>query len=451
MAIEETTLVERIVELLDAQRWLDVRKEIADSFPPELAEILLSLDQERRILLFRCFPREIAYEVFMYLEPEDQNELLVALGDERGRKILASLPPDDRTQLLSELPGEAAQKLLNLLSPEDLAEARNLLGYPEDSVGRLMTPDYVAVRPEWTIQRALEHIRLHGKESETINVIYVVDERWRLLDALGLRNFVLADPNNQVSQIMDNSFIALSAFDDRQTAVDVMRKYDLAYLPVLGSDGVLVGIVTFDDVFDVEEEEVTEDFQKVSGMVPIEIDYGRATISLLWKKRIGWLALLLVANFMSTAIIAHYESAIEVYVVLAFLIPALIASGGNTGTQSATLIIRGMSTGQVEMRDWLKVLFKELRVGLLLGGTLGVIVFLRAYFWHGGAEIGIIVGLTMIALVLWANIIGAILPIMLRKLRFDPAVVSSPFITTMADVTGLIIYFNIAKAILPGI
>jgi magnesium transporter len=451
MLQEEKTLEEVVREMVDARKWIDLRKAVADSFAPELADILLSLDAERRVLFFRSLPRETANDVFMYLDPEDQNELLLALSDESGRRVLASLPPDDRTQLLEELPGEAAQKLLNLLSPEDLKEARELLGYPEGSVGRLMTPDYVAVRPEWTILQALEHIRSMGTQSETINVVYVVDERWRLLDALGLRHFVLADPNQMVRDIMDESFVSLSAFDDRQTAVDTMRKYDLAYLPVVDSNGVLVGLVTFDDVFDVEEEEVTEDFQRVSGMAPIEIDYGRAGVGLLWRKRVGWLLILLVADFMSSSVIAFYESAIEAYVALAFFIPMLIDSGGNTGTQSATLIIRGLSTGQVEIKDWLRVLFKELRVGLLLGVTLGAVIFARGFFWRGGAEIGLVVGLTMVALVLWANLVGAVLPIVLRKLRLDPAVVSSPFITTLADVTGLIIYFNIAKAVLPGI
>lgn len=451
MLKEEQTLEQKVRSLIEQRQWLELRKTVEDVFAPEIADVLLALDPAERVLFFRSLPRETANDVFMYLEPEDQNELLLALSDEASRRVLASLPPDDRTHLLSELPGEAAQKLLNMLSPDDLAETRALLGYPEDSVGRLMTPDYVAVRPEWTISRALQHIRAMGKESETINVVYVVDDRWRLLDALGLRHFVLADPDQTVRDIMDESFVALSAFDDRQTAVDTMRKYDLAYLPVVDSSGVLVGIVTFDDVFDVAEEEATEDFQRVSGMAPIEIDYGRASVPLLWKKRIGWLLILLIADFLSSSVIAHFEAAIEAYVALAFFIPMLIDSGGNTGTQSATLIIRGLATGDVVIRDWLRVLLKELQVGLLLGLALGVVVYLRGYFWKGGPEIGLVVGLTMVALVVWANFVGAILPMILRKLRLDPAVVSSPFITTMCDVTGLIIYFNVARLVLPGI
>lgn len=451
MLQEEQTLVERVRSLIEQRQWLELRKTVEDVFAPEIADVLLGLDPSDRVLFFRSLPRETANDVFTYLEPEDQNELLLALSAEASRRVLASLPPDDRTHLLSELPGEAAQKLLNLLSPDDLAETRALLGYPEDSIGRLMTPDYVAVRPEWTITRALQHIRAMGKVSETINVVYVVDDRWHLLDALGLRHFVLADPEQTVRDIMDESYVSLSAFDDRQTAVDTMRKYDLAYLPVVDSSGVLVGIVTFDDVFDVAEEEATEDFQRVSGIEPIEIDYGRASVTLLWRKRVGWLMVLHLASFLTTTVIAHYESAIQAYVVLAMFIPMLIGAGGNTGTQSSTLIIRGLATGEIAIRDWLRILLKELQVGLLLGAALGAVVYVRGRFGEGGAEIGLVVAATMVAIVLWANLVGALLPIALRKLRLDPAVVSSPFISTLCDVTGLLIYFNIARLVLPGL
>jgi magnesium transporter len=434
--------------LLDKQDWNALRERLMELPPADIAATLLELDKIDRVLLFRSMPRQLSSEVFSFLDPEHQSNLIRELTDEETRQLVTAQAPDDRTQLFEELPGELTQKLLNMLPPEELKESRMLLGYPEDSVGRLMTPDYVAVRPEWTIARSLDHIRQKGKDSETISVIYVVDNHWKLLDELRLNRFILADPNKSVEDIMDNVFVALSAFDDRERAVQVMRMHDLYALPVVNTDGVLVGIVTNDDVLELAEEEATEDFQRLGGITPVDIDYRHAGVSLLWRKRIGWLMLLLVADFLSSSVIAHFEASIEAVVALAFFIPMLIDSGGNTGTQSATLIIRGLATGQLAARDWMRVVWKEVRVGLLLGLALATVVYIRSYFWIGGPQVGLVVAITMVALVLWANLIGSILPIILSKLRLDPAVVSSPFITTLADVTGLVIYFNVARVVL---
>jgi magnesium transporter len=437
-----------VEQLLDKQDWATLRQRLAEMAPAEIAEALLELDKLDRVVLFRSLPRQISDEVFSFLDPEHQRSLIVELTDEETRTLLANQPPDDRTQLFEELPGALTQKLLNMLPPEELFQARQLLGYPEESVGRLMTPDYVAVRPDWTIARALDHIRAKGKDSETINVIYVVDSGWHLLDELRLSRFILASPDQLVHDIMDGVYVSLSAFDDREMAVQVMRRHDLYVLPVVNTDGVLVGIVTNDDVLELAEEEATEDFQRIGGMAPVEIDYRHAGVALLWRKRIGWLMLLLVADFMSSSVIAFYEASIEAVVALAFFIPMLIDSGGNTGTQSATLIIRALATGQLALKDWPRIAWKELRVGLLLGTALAAVVYARSFFWRGGPQVGLVVAITMVCLVLWANLIGAILPVVLSKLRLDPAVVSSPFITTAADVAGLLIYFNVARLVL---
>lgn len=441
-------LKEKVHRLVSERKWIDLRKITSEMYAPEVAELLMDLDSTDRVLFFRSLSRELSNEAFSYLDAEDQNALMLALGDRASRKILASLSPDDRTHLFEELPGQATQRLLNLLSPEDLAETRQLLGYPEDSVGRLMTPDYLAVRPDWTIERALSHIRTKGQEVETLNVIYVVDSDWKLLDALGLKKFVMASPSDTVRSIMDDQFVCLSAFDDRQVAVDTMRKYDLSVLPVVDSSGVLVGIVTFDDVLDVAEKEATEDIQLLGGLAPVEIDYSKAGVILLWKKRVLWLIVLLVLQVLASSVIQFYAYAIDTVVALAFFIPALIGSGGNTGTQSATLVIRGIATQEIDIAKWKRIFFKELQVGVLLGLTLGLAAFARGLLMGGGDRIALVVGFTMIAIIIWSNVIGALLPIFLAKIRLDPALVSSPLITTTVDVTGLLIYFNIAKVVL---
>jgi len=272
-------------------------------------------------------------EVFAYLDGEEENALLTDLTDEELRELLSRLRPDDRTNLFEELPGQATQKLLNLLTPEDLREARWLLGYPEESVGRLMTPDYVAVRPEWKIEEALNHIRERGRDSETVDAIYVTDADWKLLDALSLRRFILADPQVSVVEIVDYTFESLSAFAAREQAVRMMQRYDLSVLPVVDSLGVLVGIVTFDDVLDVAQEEATEDFHKAGGVVPLRKSYLNTSVFALYRKRIGWLVGLVFANLFSGAAIALFEDAIAAAVTLVFFLPLLIGSAGNAGSQ----------------------------------------------------------------------------------------------------------------------
>jgi magnesium transporter len=437
-----------IRDLIELKEWGVLRDRLREMPPPETAELIMQLDKIDRVLLFRLLPRQLSSEVFSFIDPEHQSILIRDLTDEETRRILADLRPDDRTQLFEELPGELTQKLLNWLPPSELREARQLLGYPEDSVGRLMTPEYVAVRAHWSIDQALLHIRRKGQELESINVVYVVDNHWKLLDELPLSRFILSEPDDRVEDIMDHIFVALSAFDDRENAILVMQRYDLNVVPVINTDGVMLGIVTVDDVLELAEEEATEDFHKIGGIAPVDIDYRHAGVTLLWKKRIGWLLLLLVADFFSSSVIAFYESSIEAVVALAFFIPMLIDTGGNTGTQSATLIIRGLATGQLSTREWPKVVWKEVRVGVILGLALALAVYARSFFWIGGPEVGQVVATTMIVLVIWANLIGALLPIVLSKLKLDPAVVSSPFLTTMADVFGLIIYFNIARIML---
>lgn len=431
-----------ILDLIEAHRWTDLRDVLADWPAPEIADLVLHLRKEDRVLLFRALPRGTATDVFSHLELEQQDDLLRDLTDEETRHLLADLPPDDRTHLLAELPGQATQRMLNLLGPADLKEARWLLGYPEESVGRLMTPDYVAVRPEWSVREALSHIRVQGKDSETINRIFVTDERWYLLDDIELRHFILAPPNATVADIMDQSVVSVSAFAHREEAVNAIRRYDQFVLPVVDSDGVLVGIVTVDDVLDVQEEETTEDFHRVASVGPVRMSLREAPFQVLYRARIGWLLVLVFMNIFSGAGIAAFEETIQAVVALVFFLPLLIDSGGNAGSQSATLMIRAMATGDVRMGDWFKLLSKELAVALAIGLTMAVGVSMIAYF--RAPEVIAVVAITMTIIVLVGSLIGMSLPFVFTRLGWDPATASAPLITSLADISGVMIYFSIA-------
>lgn len=442
---------EQILNLIKQEQWNVIRQlEWSDYLIPDIASLLIGLDKSDRVILFRLLPRPVATDVFSYLEKEDRNSLLKDLTNEETRYLLTNLRPDDRTSLFEELPGQVTQRLLNLLSPEDMKEARLLLGYPEESVGRLMTPEYVAVRPQWTIQEAINHIRVKARNSETLHTIYIIDKSWKLLDSLELSRFILANPQDTVETIMDNSFISLSAFDDREMAVKVMQKYDVFSLPVVDSDGILLGLVTFDDVMDVAEEEATEDFHKTAAVTPLKASYQESSIKDLVGKRITWLIALVLISLFSAGIIAVYEETLQTVIVLTIFIPLLLGSGGNAGAQASTLMVRAIATSDVHINEWLQVFLKELMVGLLLGLLMGIIGLIFGSL-RGGYEIGLIVGLTMLTVVVAANLIGVMLPFLLTKMGLDPAVASNPLITSITDVLGLLIYFAIAAMVLGGL
>ena len=435
-----------IYELIEKHNWSELKDVLSSWASPEISDLLLDLDKSDRVLLYRILPRSIAADVISFLEPDQQDSLIRDLTDHETRNLLADLSPDDRTELLEELPAKVTRRLMNLLSPEDLKEARQLLGYPEDSIGRQMTPDFVAVRPEWTIKRALEHIRKFGKDSETIYRIYVTDSDGKLIDDILLRNFILADESGSVSNLMDYNVISVSAFDDQEEAVRTLEKYDISALPVVDSTGLLVGIVTFDDVFDISEEEATEDFQKIGAVNPIEQSYFSASSWKLMSKRLPWLLILLITNFVTASVISVYSDVISMVVALTFFIPMLNGTGGNTGIQASTLTVRSLALGEINYKNMFKIIRKELFIGLLLGVILGALAFFRGYFdSKGGWNLAIVICFTMFALVQWANFLGVVLPIIFSKIHIDPAVISSPFIATLIDVSGILIYFNLAR------
>lgn len=438
---------DEVRELIGRSDWAQIKQRLHGWSPPEVADLILSLEKQERVVAFRLLSRDISSEVFAYLDSDHQDDLIRDLTDEETRQLLAGMRPDDRTALLGELPGQLTQKLLNLLSPDDLREARQLLGYPEESIGRLMTPDYVAVRRGWTVAKALDHIREKGRDSETVNMIYVVGDDWRLLDSLELRRLILADVQNTVEQLMDHSFVSLVAADDREKAVATMKRYDINTLPVVDSDGTLVGIVTADDILDVAEEEATEDFHKHAAVAPLRTGYATTTVWELFSRRIGWLVLLIFLNLMSSSVIAAFEETLASALALAFFIPLLMDSGGNAGYQSSALVVRALAVGDFRLGQWAKALGREVIVGLSLGVAMGLVSGLLGTF-KGGYEIGLVVGTTMVSVILMANITGISLPLILVRLKLDPAIASGPLITSIVDASGLLVYFLIASRVL---
>ncbi len=439
--------IARARELIEDKRWAELREYLSELSAPDISDLLPELGKPKQVLLFRFLPHELSSEVFSHLDSGAKDELLQSLSDKETRLLLSDLSPDDRTELLGRLPGQAIQRLTNLLSPADRWETMRLLGYPEESVGRLMTPDYVAVRPYWSIERSLEHIRKKGRESETINVVYVTDASWKLLDALELKKFILSEPADTVERIMDHTFTSTRADEDREQAVQLIQRYDLDALPVVDSDGVLLGIVTVDDILDVVEEEVTEDFHRTAAVEPLRGSYRESGVWPLFKKRIGWLFFLVLINLAASGIIAANEEILASAIALAFFIPLLNAAGGNVGAQSATLVIRAQATGDIRLGQWASTVGKELRVGMLLGLGMGVITWLFGLL-RGGPGIAAVVALSMVLIVFFVNILGVVLPLLLIKLRLDPAMASSPLITSVADAVGLVIYFYLASRLL---
>lgn len=434
-----------IQELLDQREFMKLRHWLVDREPQEIAVILDELPSPEDIILFRLLPHEEATLAFQNLPHGKQQALIQSLAEKQQRlaRLLNDLDPDDRTAFLEELPSSVAQRFLQILDPEERRIATQLLGYPQDSIGRLMTPDFVAVRPHFTIRETLKHIRTFGKDSETLNVIYIVDENWKLIDDLRLREVLLASPDQTIEDLMDHRFIALKANEDQETAVHLFRDYDRIALPVTDTKGVLLGIVTVDDVLDVAQEEATEDFHRFGSIQDAVPNPLKAKIFLLYRKRILWLFALVFVNIFSGAAIAAFMGTIEAMAALVIFLPLLIGSGGNAGAQSATLMIRALATGEVQMKDWFKLVGKEILVALLLGCTMALAVSLVASLQ--APEIIGVVALTMVCVVLVGSLAGLLLPFIFTRFGVDPATASAPLITSIADISGVFIYFYIAS------
>jgi len=411
-----------------------------------------------QVIVFRLLSQEVASRTFEYLSHHNQRQLIQAMGREDVVRVLNEMSPDDRTALLEELPATAVTELLKLLTPEELRVAQTLLNYPEQSVGRLMTPDFIAVRDHWSAADVLAYIREHGKKQETINVIYVVDEKGELIDDVRIADILLKPLETKVGDIRDSRFVALKVRDSENAAVELFRKFDRTALPVVDLDNRLVGIVTVDDVMDVFERETTAEMQKIGGSEALDEPYSTISFRSMVQKRATWLVMLFLGEMLTATAMGYFEEEIEKAVVLALFLPLIISSGGNSGSQASTLIIRAMALGEVKLRDWWRVMRRELMAGFTLGAILGTIGFIRIALWSQFSDVygphwflvAITVGLSLVGVVLWGSLSGSMLPFLLRKLKVDPANSSAPFVATLVDVTGLIIYFSIALLILTG-
>ncbi|MDQ3627073.1 MAG: magnesium transporter [Verrucomicrobiota bacterium] len=457
-------LIPEIKNLIEARNFGALRELFLDWPPADVAEVILDVEENDRVIIFRVLPSDLAADVFEYLDVDAQQELLRGMAHEQVVGILNEMSPDDRTALLEELPSAAARQLIRLLTPDERRVAQALLGYPEGSVGRRMTPDFIAVHSDWTIKEVLDYVRENGEDSETLNVIYVVDDRGKLLDDLRIREILLQPLESRVSDLMDENFVRLSVANPEEEAVNVFRKYDRSALPVTDTSGVLVGIVTIDDMLDIAEEEATEDIQKFGGMEALDEPYMRIPLMTMVWKRAPWLVVLLFGEMLTATAMAFYEHEIAKAVVLAVFLPMIISSGGNSGSQASTLIIRAMALGEVTLADWWKVMRREFTAGALLGLFLGVIGAARVGLWSVIAErylgrevygpywpqVAATIGITLTGVVLWGSLSGSMLPFALRRLGFDPATSSAPFVATLVDVTGVIIYFSIALLIMRG-
>lgn len=451
------SLEHEFLSLIEDKEWWKLKSLLREVPAVDIAEWLEDLNADEALVVFRLLVNEKAADVFSYLSNTKGTELLDIFSKRQLSDVMTNLEPDEQVAFLEELPGRLTFKVLASLDPERKKEVQRLLGYPEESIGRIMTTKFIRIRSEWPVQKSLKHLRIFGKLVESLNVIYVVDEEGRLIDDLRLTDLVLADPDQKIADIMDSQFVAVTAFEDREEAVKMLSKYDLVALPVVDSRGILIGKVTVDDIIDVAEEEATEDMLLMGGMDALDDRYSRTDIPEMVKKRVGWLIILFLGQMLTVTALATFESALAAAAVLAFFIPMIISSGGNSGSQAATLIIRSLSIGDLDLSDWKKVLGRELLSGLLLGSIVGIMgtAVIGAWLYMRGepADLNMLmqaltVGTSLVGVIIFGNLAGAMLPFLMTKIKLDPAVTSAPFVATLVDVTGILIYFSMATLLL---
>uniref|UniRef100_F4C7H6 Magnesium transporter MgtE n=2 Tax=Sphingobacteriaceae TaxID=84566 RepID=F4C7H6_SPHS2 len=427
--------------------------------PADIAEQITLFDSKERNIAFLKLAGEQKTAVFSYLTIDLQKEIIKSLGDKEVAEVLNNLEPDDRTSLFESFPDDLIKRSINLLNDEEKEVALNLIGYPADCIARLMTPNYVQARAEWTVQQVFTHIKKFGKKAETLNHIYIVDKDNKLIDDLRIGQLLMAEPDDMLRKLMDESFIAITTTTSIETALDIFEKYDRAALPIITEKGVLVGIVTSDDILDKMKELDTEDIQKFGGVEELDLSYTQTSLVDLVKKRAGWLIILFIGEMFTASAMSFFDSEIEKAVVLALFVPLIISSGGNSGSQAASLIIRAMALGELKLKDWWYVMRKEMLSGLSLGIILGTIGFLRIFIWQQTGIynygtywiwVALSVSISLVFIVLWGSLSGSLIPFVLRRIGMDPATASAPFVATLVDVTGLIIYFSVAALFLSG-
>ncbi len=445
--MDQEKYIPEIQQLIDEHRFFELKNVLDESAPADVEELLNNVRSDDWLIVFRLLPKELAADVFSELEPNEQADLLSRFRDFRIRDIIQELDPDDRTELFEELPAEIVDKLIGYLEPADRKEALRLLGYPEESVGREMTPEFVALREDWTVKQSLDFIRNSAPDTETIYTAYVLGPRRKLLGVLSLRDIILARDDEIISEIMNPNPIIVSTRDDREEAARILAKYDFLALPVVDSQGFMVGIVTVDDVIEVLEDEATEDIERMASIEPIDSPYLNVGPWGLVKSRVFWLATLLLLQGFTASIMGRFEDLIAGMVLITFFVPTLVGVGGNTGSQISAMIIRGLSVGDISSKDIRRIIGKELLVGLILAVILSILLFGRALLLEPKFDVAFAVSIALGAVVLYSNLIGAVLPIGAKKVGLDPAVMAGPVITTLVDITGIAMYFGIIKLI----
>jgi len=445
LAVELTGKVE---DFLAKKDYVGLKRTLEKHHPSEIARVLEELQPGPTGLVFRLLPKDLAVEVFDFMDVDGKQVLLRSLSGDMVATLLNEMSPDDRTELFEELPAKVVKKYLSLLSEKERHVANMLLGYKEESAGRLMTTDFVDLKETQTVDEALAHVRKTAPDKETIYHLYVISRDRRLVGELSLKDLMLAPGDRLVREIMHPEVVRVSTDTDQEEVARIFEDYGFIAVPVLDSEDRLVGIITHDDILDVVRDEDTEDIHIMAGLGAPEEEYFRMNLLDNVKKRVGWLAFLILLESFSSNILKVYSASIEAVVALAFFIPTLIDTGGNTGTQSATLVIRGIATGEITLGQGLRVLVRECGTGLVLGLLLGVFAYARAYLTQADVRVAFVVGLALFVVIVVSNVVGALLPFAAKHLGADPAVMAGPFITTIVDIVGLIVYFEIARLVL---
>jgi len=439
---------ETFKELLENKQYRELRERLADSEPTHVADLLTSIPADEAVIAFRLLPKNLAISVFDYMDGASQNQLLEAFSDQAARDFLEAMPPDDRTELLDEVPAKVARRLLQILSPDQRRVTLQLLGYEEETAGREMTPLFVDLHSDMTVAQCLERVRQLAINRETVYECYVMDRRRYLIGTVSLKDLVIADPNAKVSDIMKPDPPFVSTHTDREEVARELREHELLAIPVVDAEQRLVGTITLDDVADIMEREATEDIYRFGAVPGTERGYFASRILDVVRRRGIWLLLLIVVNTVTGSIIAGQKELLGELLILAAFIPLLIGTGGNVGAQSATVVIRGLATGEVKPRRALAVVLREAGIGALLGIVLGAVALGWAYALGRNLEVAIVVSTTLVAISVMATLAGGALPFVFRILKIDPALVSAPFITTIMDIFGVAVYFGIAYMVL---
>lgn len=442
-------MLKNIENLIEEKKYAEIKQILNKMNDYDIAEIFEDLPTTEQLKIFRLLQKDIAADVFSYMETDTQSKLITLLSEKEAVDIINDMASDDAADLMDEIPANVVSRLLNKVDPEARRDINGLLNYPDDSAGSIMTTEYMDLKEENTIEDAIKKIKREYDDKETIDICFVTDKSRKLIGTVKLKDLVLNDEDKLIKEIMDDDIMSVNTLMDQEKVAQIIQDYDLTSIPVVDSENKLVGIITIDDVIDIIEEEATEDIEKMAAITPTEKPYLKLNVLDLYKSRIPWLLLLMISATFTGKIIQHYEAALASYVVLTSFIPMLMDTGGNAGGQSSVTIIRGLSLNDIEYKDTLKVIWKEIRVAVLAGLTLAVANFVKLLLIDKvTASVALVVCITLIVTVIIAKIIGCSLPILAKKIGFDPAVMASPFITTIVDAISLIVYFQIATHIL---